>query len=139
MTSETRLTDAEIAELLDLEAKATPGEWIEGGSGNSRIYGADGCGPEISGIIANFARFRDRAFIARARNSLRRALRELMERREAESAQKTAARGSVSTHRYSPHRRYPWFCGECGYPEHERLKHHPVDAESGKENADDRP
>lgn len=27
------------------------------------------------------------------------------------------------THVYQPHPRYPWFCGECGYPEHERLKH----------------
>jgi ribosomal protein L37E len=26
-------------------------------------------------------------------------------------------------HRYQPNRKYPWFCAECGYPEHERLKH----------------
>lgn len=29
------------------------------------------------------------------------------------------------THAYKPHRKYPWFCAECGYPEHERLKHTP--------------
>lgn len=26
-------------------------------------------------------------------------------------------------HAYQPHRKYPWFCDECGYAEHERLKH----------------
>lgn len=26
-------------------------------------------------------------------------------------------------HAYIPHRKYPWFCGHCGYPEHERLQH----------------
>lgn len=26
-------------------------------------------------------------------------------------------------HTYRPHKKYPWFCGVCGYPEHERLKH----------------
>lgn len=27
------------------------------------------------------------------------------------------------THDYEPHSRWPWFCGKCGYPEHERLMH----------------
>ena len=26
-------------------------------------------------------------------------------------------------HIYRPHPKYPWFCVECGYPEHEDLKH----------------
>lgn len=26
-------------------------------------------------------------------------------------------------HNYKPHRKYPWFCSECGYPESESLKH----------------
>lgn len=26
-------------------------------------------------------------------------------------------------HSYTPNRKYPWFCAECGYPEHERLQH----------------
>jgi multidrug efflux pump subunit AcrA (membrane-fusion protein) len=26
-------------------------------------------------------------------------------------------------HPYVPHPKYPWFCRDCGYPEHERLKH----------------
>lgn len=27
------------------------------------------------------------------------------------------------THAYKPHPEYPWFCEDCGYPEHETLKH----------------
>lgn len=27
------------------------------------------------------------------------------------------------THDYNPHPKYPWFCADCGYAEHERLKH----------------
>ena len=30
----------------------------------------------------------------------------------------------AATHQFMPHPKYPWFCGECGYPEHEKLKHH---------------
>lgn len=26
-------------------------------------------------------------------------------------------------HVYQPCPKYPWFCEQCGYPEHERLKH----------------
>lgn len=26
-------------------------------------------------------------------------------------------------HAYVPHRKWPWFCDRCGYPEHENLKH----------------
>lgn len=26
-------------------------------------------------------------------------------------------------HAYVPHRKYPWFCSYCGYPEHETLQH----------------
>lgn len=26
-------------------------------------------------------------------------------------------------HKYVPNRKYPWFCGKCGYAEHEKLKH----------------
>lgn len=29
----------------------------------------------------------------------------------------------MTLHEYKPHRKYPWFCELCGYPEHERLKH----------------
>lgn len=28
-------------------------------------------------------------------------------------------------HRYVPHPKWPWFCRDCGYPEHEVLKHIP--------------
>ncbi len=65
------LTDAEIDRILELEAKATPGPWREGGSGNPRVYGPDKCGPEVSGLVASFARYQDRPFIAAARNSIR--------------------------------------------------------------------
>jgi hypothetical protein len=40
----------------------------------------------------------------------------------------------VPTHAYKPHPQAPWFCRECGYPEHERLKH---DAKT-REDHDDR-
>lgn len=33
-------------------------------------------------------------------------------------------------HAYAPHRKYPWFCDLCGYPEHETLKHSPAQAMS---------
>ena len=36
-----------------------------------------------------------------------------------------AAMPDVATHQYEPHFKFPWFCGHCGYPEHERLKHTP--------------
>lgn len=26
-------------------------------------------------------------------------------------------------HAYKPHRKHPWFCDVCGYPEHESLQH----------------
>lgn len=26
-------------------------------------------------------------------------------------------------HPFKPHRKWPWFCGQCGYPAHENLKH----------------
>jgi hypothetical protein len=26
-------------------------------------------------------------------------------------------------HEYRPHPKYPWFCEECGYPRHDRMKH----------------
>ncbi len=29
----------------------------------------------------------------------------------------------TTTHLYNPHPKFPWFCDDCGYPEHERLKH----------------
>lgn len=29
-----------------------------------------------------------------------------------------------TTHAYKPDPEYPWFCADCGYAEHERLKHH---------------
>lgn len=28
-----------------------------------------------------------------------------------------------TVHTYNPHRKWPWFCADCGYPEHEQLKH----------------
>ena len=31
-------------------------------------------------------------------------------------------------HAYCPHPKWPWFCGDCGYPEYERLKHPPPTA-----------
>ena len=39
-------------------------------------------------------------------------------------------------HAYKPHRKWPWFCGECGYPEHERLKHPPRDSDGSPEGRD---
>ena len=29
-------------------------------------------------------------------------------------------------HPYKPHKKYPWFCEDCGYAEHETLKHRPA-------------
>jgi ribosomal protein S27AE len=26
-------------------------------------------------------------------------------------------------HHFQPHKKYPWFCGKCGYSPHERLMH----------------
>ena len=57
-------------------------------------------------------------------------------RREAEelsSALSEALRGpapessppSAARHKFVPHRKYPWFCGTCGYAPHEALKHLP--------------
>lgn len=34
----------------------------------------------------------------------------------------------MPTHAYVAHPKYPWFCKDCGYPEHERLKHPEVKA-----------
>lgn len=34
------------------------------------------------------------------------------------------------THKYLPHRKYPWFCDKCGYGQYERLMH------EGPTNAD---
>lgn len=31
--------------------------------------------------------------------------------------------GGPLRHPFSPHRKYPWFCKHCGYPEWETLKH----------------
>jgi len=28
-----------------------------------------------------------------------------------------------SKHKYNPHKKYPWFCADCGYAEHELLMH----------------
>jgi hypothetical protein len=33
-------------------------------------------------------------------------------------------------HKYEPHADYPWFCEQCGYPEHETLKHTLPDKQS---------
>ena len=30
-----------------------------------------------------------------------------------------------SPHEYKPHKKYPWFCDECGYPPHDEGKHLP--------------
>lgn len=29
----------------------------------------------------------------------------------------------LSPHEYKAHKKYPWFCGECGYPPHDEVKH----------------
>lgn len=29
----------------------------------------------------------------------------------------------ISPHEYKAHKKYPWFCGECGYPPHDEVKH----------------
>lgn len=37
-------------------------------------------------------------------------------------------------HAYVPHKKYPWFCRDCGYPPHETLKHiqdEPTSAKGG--------
>ena len=52
----------------------------------------------------------------------------VLARRQREAARTGPWEGGHGTqpdppHRYQPHKKYPWFCGECGYPEHERLKH----------------
>ncbi len=31
--------------------------------------------------------------------------------------------GATTTHEFEPDKKYPWFCGHCGYPPHEALKH----------------
>jgi hypothetical protein len=32
----------------------------------------------------------------------------------------------MTLHAFKPHRKYPWFCADCGYPPHETLKHFPA-------------
>lgn len=69
----------------------------------------------------------------KAREAILRPLREL-ENRIAQSHSQTKAAYQQSRepaalpdcrHTYKPNKRYPWFCGECGYSEHEALKHLP--------------
>lgn len=36
---------------------------------------------------------------------------------------------TVPTHAYVPHPKWPWFCKQCGYPEHEILKHAPSEGD----------
>ena len=31
----------------------------------------------------------------------------------------------ISPHEYQPHKKYPWFCRECGYAPHDTIKHKP--------------
>jgi hypothetical protein len=33
----------------------------------------------------------------------------------------------VTIHEFRPHKKYPWFCADCGYAPHEPLKHPQVD------------
>jgi hypothetical protein len=44
----------------------------------------------------------------------------------AEPERKSGAAKAL-THAYVPDPEYPWFCGECGYPERERLQHSPTE------------
>jgi len=92
------LTDAEIAELLELEAKATPAPWecgrvVDPGitfdadvdifpPDTTETHGFQFGGPVC--VVSGRSEGENHEFIAGARNSLRRALRELVERREAE-------------------------------------------------------
>ena len=59
------ITREEIEVLLKLAEAATPGPWKKGISGNSRVYGPDNAGG-YSGLVAHFARWQDRDFIAAA-------------------------------------------------------------------------
>ena len=40
------------------------------------------------------------------------------------------------THTFKPHRKYPWFCGICGYASHEVLMHTQEPANPAKEDRD---
>ena len=43
----------------------------------------------------------------------------------AEELEKTAYAKVDKRHKYVPDRKFPWFCGKCGYAEHEALMHFP--------------
>jgi hypothetical protein len=87
-----RLTDERLAELLELEAKATPGPWeafeADGGGGDALVLPPDGdavC--VVWGAISHGTDGMEiAAFIAAARNELRALLGELIERRAADAA-----------------------------------------------------
>lgn len=53
----------------------------------------------------------------------------------AEPAQKPKAALPLK-HAYVPDEEYPWFCGECGYPEHERLQHLPPPPEAPQDRGE---
>ena len=68
-----KITREEIEALLKLAEAATPGPWKKGISGNSRVYGPDNAGG-YSGLVAHFARWQDRDFIAAANPAVIKAL-----------------------------------------------------------------
>lgn len=43
--------------------------------------------------------------------------------REQMNRDAASAASQPSPHEYKAHKKYPWFCGECGYPPHDEVKH----------------
>lgn len=41
----------------------------------------------------------------------------------AQPTQAPLPKSEALKHKYNPHKKYPWFCADCGYAEHELLMH----------------
>ncbi len=49
-------------------------------------------------------------------------LRDAVEKKSSIPTPNMVDSGQVK-HKYKPHKKYPWFCSECGYPEYTDAKH----------------
>ena len=125
------------------EARATavepvPVSSLRGGIANARppLNYSLGCAPDSYGTMVWYGR------VENLRSHIKLILDYLPEEADYLRSQVQAAMAEASRylmdyapqrfepirHAYVPHRKYPWFCGECGYPPHEELKHLPAQA-----------
>lgn len=63
---------SKIDKIRERLAKATPGPWQTGAIGNWRVYGPDGRGKEVSGLVAKVLKSRENTdFIANAPSDIK--------------------------------------------------------------------